>query len=94
MHVYLETLCYIIVLFLYLFVEIYHKIDFCANSMLNYTNDRQRKKRLYTSPFFPIKNRGDKIRTCDPLVPNQVLYQTEPHLGVPSVEERNLVILP
>ena len=43
---------------------------------------------------FPIKNRGDKIRTCDPLVPNQVLYQTEPHLGVLSVEERNVVILP
>ena len=25
-------------------------------------------------------NRGDRIRTCDPLVPNQVLHQTEPHL--------------
>ena len=22
--------------------------------------------------------RGDRIRTCDPLVPNQVLYQAEP----------------
>ena len=25
--------------------------------------------------------RGDRIRTCGPLVPNQVLYQTEPHPG-------------
>ena len=24
--------------------------------------------------------RDDKIRTCDPYVPNVVLYQTEPHL--------------
>lgn len=23
--------------------------------------------------------RDDRIRTCDPLVPNQVLYQAEPH---------------
>ncbi len=23
------------------------------------------------------KNREDRIRTCDPLVPNQVLYQAE-----------------
>jgi hypothetical protein len=23
-------------------------------------------------------SRGDRIRTCDPLVPNQVLYQAEP----------------
>ena len=26
-----------------------------------------------------LTRRGDKIRTCDPLIPNQVLYQTEPH---------------
>jgi hypothetical protein len=25
------------------------------------------------------KSRGDKIRTCDLLVPNQALYQAEPH---------------
>src|SRR3954470_24951445 len=25
-----------------------------------------------------IIGRGDRIRTCDPLVPNQVLYQAEP----------------
>ena len=78
---------------------------FCANTTLKCANgnkeETKRKKRLYKSPFnvfnksnFQIKNRGDKIRTCDPLVPNQVLYQTEPHLGVPSVEERNVVILP
>ena len=24
-----------------------------------------------------LKNREDRIRTCDPLVPNQVLYQAE-----------------
>ena len=28
-------------------------------------------------------HRGDRIRTCDPLVPNQELYQTEPHPGNP-----------
>ncbi len=27
-----------------------------------------------------LDGRGDKIRTCDPHVPNVVLYQTEPHL--------------
>jgi hypothetical protein len=26
-----------------------------------------------------LKSRGDKIRTCDLLVPNQALYQAEPH---------------
>src|SRR5262249_56612280 len=26
----------------------------------------------------PSACRGDRIRTCDPLVPNQVLYQAEP----------------
>ena len=25
------------------------------------------------------KNRDDTIRTCDPFVPSEVLYQTEPH---------------
>ena len=29
---------------------------------------------------FLFYGRGDKIRTCDPYVPNVVLYQTEPHL--------------
>ena len=28
---------------------------------------------MYIKPF----NREDRIRTCDPLVPNQVLYQAE-----------------
>ena len=27
-----------------------------------------------------LKNRGDKIRTCDLSVPNAALHQTEPHL--------------
>ena len=26
-----------------------------------------------------LSSRGDKIRTCDLLVPNQALYQAEPH---------------
>ncbi len=26
-----------------------------------------------------MQSRGDKIRTCDLLVPNQALYQAEPH---------------
>src|SRR5450755_318815 len=29
----------------------------------------------------PLPCRGDRIRTCDPLVPNQVLYQAEPLPG-------------
>lgn len=35
------------------------------------TNKKSLKKTLQT------KNREDRIRTCDPLVPNQVLYQAE-----------------
>jgi hypothetical protein len=26
----------------------------------------------------PVNGRGERIRTSDPLVPNQVLYQAEP----------------
>ena len=32
--------------------------------------------------------RGDRIRTCDPLVPNQVLYQTEPHPAIGDHAQR------
>ncbi len=44
---------------------------------LNYT-------RIYKSTIFP--GREDRIRTCDPLVPNQVLYQAEllPVYGAPE----------
>ena len=44
---------------------------------LNYT-------RIYKSRIFP--GREDRIRTCDPLVPNQVLYQAEllPVYGAPE----------
>ena len=28
-----------------------------------------------------IKNRGDRIRTCGLVVPNDALYQAEPHPG-------------
>lgn len=31
----------------------------------------------------PKQNRDDTIRTCDPLLPKQVLYQAEPHPGKP-----------
>ena len=37
---------------------------------LNYT------RMLYS---FTLLNRGDRIRTCDLLVPNQALYQAKPH---------------
>jgi hypothetical protein len=30
-----------------------------------------------TKDFIVIYSREDRIRTCDPLVPNQVLYQAE-----------------
>lgn len=30
------------------------------------------------SPFSSKDGRGERIRTSDPLVPNQVLYQAEP----------------
>ena len=38
---------------------------------LNYTRKRQEKLKLPFMAF--LLNRGDRIRTCDPLVPNQVL---------------------
>ena len=33
---------------------------------------------LNYTPTYLINGREDRIRTCDPLVPNQVLYQAEP----------------
>ncbi len=41
--------------------------------------NREIIKRVSERILFFI-GRGDKIRTCDPHVPNVVLYQTEPHL--------------
>ena len=44
--------------------------------LLRYLNFKQNKKTvLMISTVF--HNREDRIRTCDPLVPNQVLYQAE-----------------
>ena len=34
---------------------------------------------LNYTPTYLINGREDRIRTCDPLVPNQVLYQAELH---------------
>jgi len=39
-----------------------------------------------SDPFSP--SRGDRIRTCDPLVPNQVLYQAEPLPGCCRLPQR------
>ena len=33
-----------------------------------------------------IKNRGDRIRTCDLVVPNDALYQAEPHPVVKNMK--------
>ena len=41
---------------------------------------RSRAARTRATPA-PSTCRGDRIRTCDPLVPNQVLYQAEPLPG-------------
>ena len=56
-----------------------------------------REKYTFQNPYFfiPLQNkktdtfvsvfysgRGDRIRTCGILVPNQALYQTEPHLDI------------
>ena len=43
--------------------------------LLRYLNFKQKKTVLIISTVF--HNREDRIRTCDPLVPNQVLYQAE-----------------
>jgi hypothetical protein len=47
----MEIFCYIISFFLILFVEIYCKIAFCANTTLKCANgnkkETKRKKRLY-----------------------------------------------
>lgn len=32
----------------------------------------------YEQPYIVLTGREDRIRTCDPLVPNQMLYQAEP----------------
>src|SRR3954451_19398168 len=37
--------------------------------------ENPRRRNRSTSDWI---GRGDRIRTCDPLVPNQVLYQAEP----------------
>ena len=41
-----------------------------------------------------IKNRKNRIRTCDPLVPNQVLYQAElfPEVIYPLVANEYYII--
>ena len=39
--------------------------------------------------MFGFDGRGERIRTSDPLVPNQVLYQAEP-LPELCVDERNI----
>ncbi len=36
-----------------------------------------------------IKNRGDRIRTCGLVVPNDALYQAEPHPVVKNNESEN-----
>ena len=43
-----------------------------------------------TACLYYERYRGDRIRTCDPLVPNQVLYQAEPHPGITRIsKDRN-----
>lgn len=64
------------------------KTTISAKSVINNIKKRG-DSTIILPPFtmkFKFKNlltphgRGDKIRTCDPYVPNVVLYQTEPHL--------------
>ena len=43
-----------------------------------FRNHRPNRKRGSKYPLF-LFGRSDKIRTCDLLVPNQALYQAEPH---------------
>ena len=44
-----------------------------------------KKHRSNDLVFFKRYGRDDRIRTCDPLVPNQVLYQAEPHPAVATL---------
>ena len=44
-----------------------------AKRALNLTEDRNQNKNLGKS------GRSGRIRTCDPCVPNAVLYRAEPH---------------
>src|SRR5207248_4640210 len=43
-----------------------------------HAQSRTKPPRRIPSRMRFLIGRGDRIRTCDPLVPNQVLYQAEP----------------
>ncbi len=40
---------------------------------------KQKQPSIWKAVF--IDGRGDRIRTCGLFVPNEALYQAEPHLG-------------
>ena len=45
---------------------------------------------LNYTPTYLINGREDRIRTCDPLVPNQVLYQAELLPEICTLQDSNL----
>ena len=50
-----------------------HSLEGCCSIQLSY--GQLYEKRPRKEPFFVV-GRGDRIRTYDPLVPNQMRYQT------------------
>ena len=56
-----------------------HSLEGCCSIRLSYGHKEQRPQSEITlEPYWYI-GRSTRIRTLDPLVPNQVRYQTAPH---------------
>ena len=62
-----------------MFPQLFHLIPFQLDSIFNDTKGKIKrvKNRVYRS-FDSLYCRGDRIRTCDPLVPNQMRYRAAP----------------
>ena len=56
-----------------------HSLEGCCSIRLSYGHKEQRlQSEITLEPYLNI-GRSTRIRTLDPLVPNQVRYQTAPH---------------
>ena len=56
-----------------------HSLEGCCSIRLSYGHKEQRLQSEITLEPYLNRGRSTRIRTLDPLVPNQVRYQTAPH---------------
>jgi hypothetical protein len=56
-----------------------HSLEGCCSIRLSYGHKEERPQSGITLEPYLITGRSTRIRTLDPLVPNQVRYQTAPH---------------